>query len=155
MVDSGWPSYFLSCQEAYGTQVDKMTRLTSLASLLALAAIGNAQSITKVTGFNMGPTAVGMYVYVPPNLKTPAPIVVAVHHCQGNAEEFSTETHFMPLASQRNFMLIYPNSKSSGGCFDVSSQASMSTPRPPSSSPPSLCIRGMDLVDHLLKSLQL
>lgn len=97
---------------------------TLLVSLVALATTGSGQSISKVNDFNAGPTKLGMYVYVPSNLKTPAPIVVAVHHCQGSATQYSTESKYMPLANSHNFILIYPNSRSSGGCFDVASTAS-------------------------------
>jgi hypothetical protein len=107
--------------------VDDMQLLTAFAGFVALATIGNCQ-ITKVNDFNAGPTKLGMYVHVPKNLKSPAPIVVAVHHCQGSAQGYSTETRYMPLSDQRGFILIYPNSRSSGGCFDVASTASMSSP---------------------------
>lgn len=104
-----------------------MQLVTVLASLTALAATGFCQ-ITKVNDFNAGPTKLGMYVYVPKNLKTPAPVVVAVHHCQGSAQGYSTETKYMPLADSKGFILIYPNSRSSGGCFDVASTASTARP---------------------------
>ncbi|KAI1329370.1 putative Acetylxylan esterase A [Xylariaceae sp. FL0255] len=102
-----------------------MQLTSTLSTLAGLVAVGYSQSITQVTGFNMGPTAVGMYVYVPPGLKTPAPIIVAIHHCQGNAEEYSQESGLLPLAAAHNFIAIFPNSKSSGGCFDVSSTATL------------------------------
>ncbi|KAF2221276.1 putative Acetylxylan esterase A [Elsinoe ampelina] len=66
-----------------------------------------------------------MYIYVPSNLKKPAPIVVAVHHCQGSAVGYSQETKYQTYAQQKGFMVIYPNSRSSGGCFDVSSKATL------------------------------
>jgi acetylxylan esterase len=97
---------------------------TTFATIAALATISNGQSITKVNGFNAGPTNLGMYVYVPKTLTKPAPIVVAIHHCQGSATAYSTESHYMPLADSHGFILIYPNSRSSGGCFDVASTAS-------------------------------
>lgn len=97
---------------------------TTLATVAALATISNGQSITKVNDFKAGPTNLGMYVYVPKTLTKPAPIVVAIHHCQGSATAYSTESHYMPLADSHGFILIYPNSRSSGGCFDVSSTAS-------------------------------
>ncbi|TVY81090.1 putative acetylxylan esterase A [Lachnellula suecica] len=102
-----------------------MQLLTAFASVAALAAAGTCQSITKVSGFNSGPTSLGMYVYVPKTLTKPAPIVVAIHHCQGSAQGYSTETKYMPLADSHGFILIYPNSRSSGGCFDVSSTATL------------------------------
>jgi hypothetical protein len=101
-----------------------MQLLTGLTSFVALATLGSCQ-LTKVNDFAGTPTKLGMYIYVPKNLKTPAPIVVAVHHCQGSATGYSGSTKYQPLADQKGFLVIYPNSKSGGGCFDVASQASM------------------------------
>jgi len=102
-----------------------MQLLSTLATLAALVTIGNCQGITKVNAFKDGPTSLGMYVYVPKKLASPAPIIVAIHHCQGSAQAYSTESHYMPLADTHGFILIYPNSRSSGGCFDVSSTATL------------------------------
>jgi len=102
-----------------------MQLLTTISALVALATISNCQSISKVNAFTGGPTSLGMYVYVPKKLTTPAPIIVAIHHCQGSAQAYSTESHYMPLADTHGFILIYPNSRSSGGCFDVSSTATL------------------------------
>jgi len=118
-----------------------MRFLATATGLVALATVGAGQ-ISKVNDFNLGPTKLGMYVHVPKNLKTPAPIVVAVHHCQGSAQGYSTETKYMPLSDQRGFILIYPNSKSSGGCFDVASTASTDPPEPPPLSPTARVRRG-------------
>lgn len=96
----------------------------SILSVATLATVGTAQAPTKVNDFNLGPTKLGMYVYVPSNLKKPAPIVVAIHHCQGSATGYSSETKYQPLANSKGFIIIYPNSKSGGGCFDVASTAS-------------------------------
>ncbi len=103
-----------------------MNLLSTLATIVVLATVGYCQSISKVNDFKAGPTNLGMYVYVPKSLKTPAPIIVAIHHCQGSAQGYSTESHYMPLADSHGFILIYPNSRSSGGCFDVASTASKS-----------------------------
>ncbi|KAK4154079.1 Alpha/Beta hydrolase protein [Chaetomidium leptoderma] len=97
---------------------------TALAGVVALAATASAQ-LTKVNDFNAGPTKLGMYVKVGKNLKTPAPIVVAVHHCQGSATGYAGETRYTQLADQYGFIAIYPNSKSGGGCFDVASTATL------------------------------
>lgn len=96
---------------------------TTLATLVSMASVGTAQ-LTKVNDFPGTPTRLGMYVNVPKNLKTPAPIVVAVHHCQGSATGYSGSTKYVQLSNQYGFIAIYPNSKSGGGCFDVASQAS-------------------------------
>ena len=99
-------------------------QFSTLATFAVLVAVGSAQGITKVNAFSTGPTKVGMYVYAPKSLQSPAPILVAVHHCQGSAQQYSTESKYISLADKHNFIVIYPNSKSSGGCFDVASTAS-------------------------------
>lgn len=98
---------------------------TAITGLVALASSAVGQGITQVNAFSGQPTRLRMYTYVPPNLKTPAPIVVAVHHCQGSAQQYSQETHFQQPANQKGFIVIYPNSKSGGGCFDVASTATL------------------------------
>jgi acetylxylan esterase len=100
-------------------------KYTFLLPVVTLATVVTAQAPTKVNDFNLGPTKLGMYVYVPSNLKKPAPIVVAIHHCQGSATGYSSETKYQPLANSKGFIIIYPNSKSGGGCFDVASTATL------------------------------
>ena len=100
-----------------------MQLLATLGAFAALAAVGSAQ-LSKVNDFNAGPTKLGMYIVVPKNLKTPAPVIVAVHHCQGSATGYAGSTRYDDLAAQHGFIAIYPNSKSGGGCFDVASTAS-------------------------------
>ncbi|KAI0203209.1 carbohydrate esterase family 1 protein [Astrocystis sublimbata] len=99
--------------------------LSTLSAVAGLLAVGSGQQITKVNDFNAVPTRLGMYVYVPSNIKTPAPIIVAVHHCQGSAQAYAGESGLMGLAGQKGFIIIFPNSKSGGGCFDVASTASL------------------------------
>lgn len=99
---------------------------TATAGLVALASVVSGQSVTQVNDFTQSPTKLKMYVKVGKNLKTPAPIVVAVHHCQGSATGYSGNTKYPQLADTHGFIAIYPNSRSSGGCFDVASAASKS-----------------------------
>lgn len=99
--------------------------MKSLLLTALLSGLATAQAPQKVNDFTGGPTNLGMYVYKPANLKTPAPIVVAVHHCQGSATGYAGSTKYQPLANSKGFLVIYPNSRSSGGCFDVSSTASL------------------------------
>ncbi|KAI4862994.1 putative Acetylxylan esterase A [Hypoxylon rubiginosum] len=101
-----------------------MQLLKGFAALSALATLGSAQ-LRQVTDFTATPTRLGMYTYVPANLKTPAPIIVAVHHCQGSAQGYSSESQLMPQADRHGIILIFPNSKSGGGCFDVASTATL------------------------------
>ena len=100
---------------------------STLAASFALASIANAlsSSLQQVTGFNSGPTAAGMYVYVPTSKKSLAPVIVAIHYCQGTAQEYFSGTQYANLADTYGYIVIYPNSPSSGGCWDVSSIESL------------------------------
>jgi acetylxylan esterase len=102
-----------------------MQFLTKFAALVALASMGDCQAPTKVNDFSGSPTKLGMYVYLPKKLASPPPIVVAVHHCQGSATGYAQESKYQPLADKYGFIVIYPNSRSSGGCFDVASTATL------------------------------
>lgn len=108
-----------------------------LSSLLATAAVftslanGAALSpraagpLVQVTAFNAGPTNAKMYIYVPKVKATPAPIIVAIHYCTGTAQAYFQNSQYANLADQKGFIVIYPNSPSSGGCWDVASTTSL------------------------------
>ncbi|KIM97854.1 carbohydrate esterase family 1 protein [Oidiodendron maius Zn] len=101
--------------------------LSTAATLLALTSLGNAlsSSLQQVTGFNSGPTAAGMYIYVPTNKVSPAPIILAIHYCTGTANAYFSSTLYAQYADTYGYIVIYPNSPSPGGCWDVSSTASL------------------------------
>jgi acetylxylan esterase len=104
-----------------------MHLFSTLATSFALASLANAlsSSLQHVTGFNSGPTAAGMYVYIPTNKKSPAPIVVAIHYCTGTASAYFSNTLYAQYADTYGYIVIYPNSPSSDGCWDVSSTATL------------------------------
>lgn len=101
--------------------------ISTAASLLALTSLGDAlsSSLQHVTGFNSGPTAAGMYVYIPTNKVSPAPIVLAIHYCTGTANAYFSNTQYATYADMYGYIVIYPNSPSSGGCWDVASTGSL------------------------------
>ena len=66
-----------------------------------------------------------MYIYVPINLVTQPPIIVAIHYCAGSAWDFYDGTPYAKLADQYGFIVIYPSSPYRGGCWDVSSTRSL------------------------------
>lgn len=98
--------------------------LTASAVLLGLSD-ALTSSLKQVTAFTAGPTKAGMYVYVPSKPATPAPIIVAIHYCTGTANAYFSSTQYANLADTHGFIVIYPNSPSSGGCWDVASTASL------------------------------
>lgn len=82
-------------------------------------------SLQQVTGFAAGPTAAEMYIYVPTTKVVNPPVIVAIHHCQGSASGYFGETSYAQYADTYGYIVIFPNSPSSGGCWDVASTASL------------------------------
>jgi acetylxylan esterase len=66
-----------------------------------------------------------MYIYVPDKLQANPPILTAIHYCTGTANAFYTGTPYARLADQYGFIVIYPESPNDGGCWDVSSRATL------------------------------
>lgn len=118
---------FHAVLQTYHFQVTKMF----LSSLLAAMAVfplahGLSSSLQQVTGFTSTPTNAKMYVYIPTNKLAKPPIVVAIHHCAGTGPSYFSETQgYASSADSKGFVVIYPSSPSSGGCWDVSSTASL------------------------------
>ncbi|CAG8975957.1 hypothetical protein HYALB_00007088 [Hymenoscyphus albidus] len=98
-----------------------------LATALVLGRIADAAQgqLQKVNNFKAGPTNAGMYIYVPSKKLTPAPIIVAIHYCTGTANAYFSNSKYATLADTKGFIVIYPQSPSSGGCWDVASKASL------------------------------
>jgi poly(hydroxyalkanoate) depolymerase family esterase len=111
------------------------------AALTAALTLGPAQSLAvtftytpgfaRVTDFptpstaESNPTNLEMYAYLPAGLPTSSkiPILVAIHYCTGSADAFRTGdgAPFVALADIYKFEIIWPSTKRSGACFDVSS----------------------------------
>lgn len=78
------------------------------------------------------PETVSMYLYVPDNLASPAPILVLVHFCGGSAGAVFGQAQgggLVAAADQHGFILVVPqaaNPDSSGRCWDVGSSAALS-----------------------------
>jgi acetylxylan esterase len=102
-------------------------RFISLFAASAVVSVTTAltSSLQEVTAFVTGPTAAKMYIYAPANISTPAPIIVAVHYCTGSGPAYFSATKYASLADTHNFIVIYPSAPSSGGCWDVSSNTSL------------------------------
>jgi acetylxylan esterase len=104
-----------------------MRFFSTLTACLAMASIAVAltSSLQKVTGFTSTPTGATMYVYIPTTKQALAPIILAIHQCTGSANEYYSSTLYAQYADTYGYIVVYPNSPSSGGCWDVSSTASL------------------------------
>jgi len=99
--------------------------LLALAPFSAAAEIAKRAALTQVTNFGSNPSGARMYIYVPDKLQTNPPILTAIHYCTGTANAFYTGTPYASLADQYGFIVIYPESPYDGGCWDVSSSATL------------------------------
>ncbi|KAF2246079.1 carbohydrate esterase family 1 protein [Trematosphaeria pertusa] len=101
----------------------------SLATLF-LAACASAQqlssTLTQIKDFGPNPRNVTMYIYVPKNITTNAPIMVVPHWCHGTAKDAFNGRPYASLGDQYGFISIYPDSPNKADqCWDVSSNASL------------------------------
>jgi endo-1,4-beta-xylanase len=99
--------------------------LLQLAALFAAPRSASAASLQEVRGFGNNPSNARMFIYVPDKLAAAPPVLVAIHYCGGNANAYFTGTGYRALADQYGFIVVYPQTTSSDGCFDVHSDASL------------------------------
>jgi poly(hydroxyalkanoate) depolymerase family esterase len=80
-----------------------------------------ARHLQEVTGFGRNPGNLRMLEYVPEEIASSAPLVVVLHGCMQNAEDFDAAAGWTALASAGGFAVVYPEQKSSNNsnlCFN-------------------------------------
>lgn len=80
-----------------------------------------AVTLTQVTSFGSNPGALRMFTYVPANLPSGAPLVVAMHGCTESASVYSTQTEWGNLADRFGFAVVFPEQPSGNNiqsCFN-------------------------------------
>ncbi|MCW2639638.1 MAG: esterase, partial [Dactylosporangium sp.] len=81
-----------------------------------------AATLTQVTGFGSNPGALNMYSYLPTNLPTNAPLVVALHGCTQSANDYYSHSGWPKYADMWGFALAFPEQPSASNpinyCFD-------------------------------------
>ena len=103
-----------------------LSTLTAVAVTVTTVNAALSSSLQQVTGFRSTPTNAKMYVYIPKNKAAKPPVIVAIHHCQGSGPGYFQETQGYPqYADKLGYIVIYPSSPASGGCWDVASTASL------------------------------
>ena len=93
--------------------------------MLGLPHTASAAALTEVKDYGGSPGGARMFIYVPDKPAAAPPILVAIHYCGGNANAFFTGTGYRQLADKHGFIVIYPQTTSSDGCFDVHSDATL------------------------------
>lgn len=102
--------------------------MVSLKNLLwapALASLAQTAQLEQVTNFGSNPSGVRMFIYVPDNVASNPAVIVAVHYCTGTAQAYYQGSQYATLAEQHGFIVVYPESPYEGGCWDVSSDATL------------------------------
>ncbi len=73
--------------------------------------------LSQVKDFGSNPGNLAMYVHVPPDMpSTPAPVVVVMHGCYQDADEF-TAAGWNELADELKFYVVYPQTNTFFQCF--------------------------------------
>lgn len=96
-----------------------------LALALGVVPVAAAASLQEVRDFGSNPSNAKMFLYVPDRLAASPPILVAIHYCGGTASAYFSGTGYRGPADQHGFIVIYPQTTSSDGCFDVHSDATL------------------------------
>ncbi|WP_246665405.1 extracellular catalytic domain type 1 short-chain-length polyhydroxyalkanoate depolymerase [Rhizobium tropici] len=79
------------------------------------------QRLTEVLWFGRNPGDLRMLEYVPPGVKGPMPLVVVLHGCHQNAEDFDRASGWTALARSYGFAVLYAEQKMSNNpnlCFN-------------------------------------
>ena len=101
--------------------VSAIMLVAAMLAMVLSAPAASAASLVQVTGFGYNPTNLGMYLYVPNNVKPHPAVVVALHYCGGSGPAFYSGTQYAALADQYGYIVIYPSvTRTSLDCFDVS-----------------------------------
>lgn len=75
------------------------------------------QGLTQVTGFGSNPGNLSLFVHAPASLGTDVPLVVALHGCSQDANDYEA-VGWNALADAHGFLVAYPQTTGNNGCFD-------------------------------------
>jgi poly(hydroxyalkanoate) depolymerase family esterase len=96
--------------------------LLLLAGLFAATPARAAANLTQVSNFGADPAGLNMYSYIPTNLPSNAPLVVAMHGCTQSANDYYSNSGWPKYADLYKFALVFPEQPSSTNpllnCFD-------------------------------------
>jgi poly(hydroxyalkanoate) depolymerase family esterase len=82
---------------------------------------GCGERLTEVSGFGSNPGNLTMCTYVPENLETSRPLVVALNGCNQQAADYDDETGWIKFADRHQFALLLPQQKEANNmskCFN-------------------------------------
>lgn len=97
-----------------------MKRFT-LFTLILLWTFGLSAQLTPIGSFGSNPGNLNMYVHIPNNMPSNAPLILVLHGCTQSASAYASESDWNNLADEYGFYVIYAEQKSannSSQCFN-------------------------------------
>ncbi|KAH7103502.1 putative acetyl xylan esterase [Auriculariales sp. MPI-PUGE-AT-0066] len=98
-----------------------MHLITAFIALAQLSAPVLAASLQQITNFGSNPTGMKMWVYRPDSVQASPPVLLAMHGCGGNGQQYFSQTQLPSYADRFGFILVYPDANHDYNCFDVAS----------------------------------
>lgn len=115
-------SRLLKSQKAYRKLVAKALRTPArTVSRKTKRPAATKPALSEVIGFGSNPGRLAMKAFVPSKLPAKPPLVVVLHGCRQTPESFDTGSGFSKLATQRGFVLLYPEQREANNsqrCFN-------------------------------------
>jgi acetylxylan esterase len=99
--------------------------LTNALTIAFGAVTASAASLQRVNSWGSNPSNINMYIYVPDNKPANPAVIVALHPCGGNAQQWFSGTQLPHYADTNGFILIYPETPNMSNCWDVQNPASL------------------------------
>ncbi|POS68752.1 PHB depolymerase family esterase [Diaporthe helianthi] len=82
-------------------------------------------ALVQVTNFGSNPTALEMYVDLPENVTSNAPVILALHGCGGSAQRYYGQNNLAAVGTSRGAIMIYPSATDSTHCWDSGTPKSL------------------------------
>ena len=79
---------------------------------------GGTSALVQVSNFGTNPGNLLMYQYTPASVKSPAPVLVALHGCTQSADGFDDEPGWTKMADQWEFILVLPQQQKKNNSLD-------------------------------------
>jgi feruloyl esterase len=98
-----------------------MIRFIILLFIINYTVHANESDFTQVSKFGRNPGDLKMSLYLPDNIKTPVPLVIVLHGCLQDAQDFTSESGWLDYAKKYNFALLSPGQQkanNSANCFN-------------------------------------
>ncbi|KAF2837328.1 carbohydrate esterase family 1 protein [Patellaria atrata CBS 101060] len=92
--------------------------IKSLAVLSTLVLPAFTVQLESVSNWGANPANIQMNIYLPDHLATSPPVILAMHPCGGNAQQYFQMTRLPSYADPLGFSLIYPQTPHFSNCWD-------------------------------------